>query len=369
MSSRSSGSAAPTSTSCGAASRAADAQESIAASPSARTGRTNEAGMAFEASRPRLVPHADPAGAPVLAPGHLDALWFQVTGTLCNLRCAHCFLSCAPENDAFGHLSIDEIRTRLEESVSLGVREYYFTGGEPFLHPRIVEILSLALSYGPTTVLTNGTLLRPRHVEPLAAAAAASRWSLEFRLSLDGFDADSNDPLRGAGSFERALGGLELLLRHGFLPIVTIVRTWGPEAEPAIYERFVAELAARGCTRPRIKTMPVLRIGCEAERTGGYREYERVTNEMLEEYDLDQLVCAHSRVVTDRGIWVCPILMEAPDGDLGDDLGQAARAPYALAHGACHTCWMHGAICENPGAGAPETGAPAGTVGPAGGVA
>ena len=129
--------------------------------------------MAFEASRPRLLPHAEPAGAPVLAPGHLDALWFQVTGTRCNLRCAHCFLSCAPENDAFGLLSVEQIQTRLEESVSLGVREYYFTGGEPFLHPRIVEILTLALSYGPTTVLTNGTLLQPRHFEPLAAAAAA----------------------------------------------------------------------------------------------------------------------------------------------------------------------------------------------------
>ncbi|HET6362757.1 MAG TPA: radical SAM protein [Gemmatimonadota bacterium] len=314
--------------------------------------------MAFEASRPRLSPHSDRSAAPVLAPGHLDALWFQVTGTLCNLRCAHCFLSCAPENETFGLLSIDEIRAQLEVSVSLGVREYYFTGGEPFLHPRIVEILALALSYGPTTVLTNGTLLRPRHLEPLAAASAASPWSLEFRLSLDGFDADSNDVLRGAGSFERAMDGLELLLRHGFLPILTVVRTWDPDAEPAIYERFVAELAARGCTRPRIKTMPALRIGCEAERTGGYRDYERVTNEMLDDYDLDQLVCAHSRVVTDRGIWVCPILLDAPDGDLGHDLRRAASAPFALAHGACHTCWMHGAICANPGGSAPEIGAP-----------
>ena len=313
--------------------------------------------MALEASRPRVLPHTDPAAAPVLAPGHLDALWFQVTGTLCNLRCAHCFLSCAPENEAFGLLSVEEIRARLEESVSLGVREYYFTGGEPFLHPRIVEILTLALSYGPTTVLTNGTLLRPRHVEPLAAVAAASPWSLEFRLSLDGFDAEGNDPLRGAGSFDRAMDGLELLLRHGFLPIVTVVRTWDPEAESAIYRRFVAELAARGCTRPRIKMMPALRIGCEAERAGGYREYECVTNEMLDEYDLDQLVCAHSRVVTDRGIWVCPILLDAPDGDLGDDLGRAAVAPFQLAQGACHTCWMHGAICANPGAVAPEIGA------------
>lgn len=315
--------------------------------------------MAFEHSRPRARPHTDRAAPPVLEPGHLDALWFQITGTLCNLRCSHCFISCAPDNDAFGLLSLEEVGRRLEESVSLGVREYYFTGGEPFLHPRIVDILTLSLSYGPTTVLTNGTLLKRRHVEPLAEAAASSRWSLEFRLSLDGFDADSNDPLRGVGSFARAIEGFELLLAHGFLPIVTVVRTWDPGEEPEVYHRFVAALRERDCRQPRVKTMPALKIGAEASRTGGYRDHERVTNEMLAEYDLDQLVCAHSRVVTDRGIWVCPILLDSPDGELGDDLEPAARTPFTLAHAACHTCWLHGAICANPGAVALEAGVPA----------
>ncbi len=32
----------------------------------------------------------------------LDELWFQVSGTLCNLRCTHCFISCSPQNDSFG---------------------------------------------------------------------------------------------------------------------------------------------------------------------------------------------------------------------------------------------------------------------------
>jgi uncharacterized Fe-S cluster-containing radical SAM superfamily protein len=315
--------------------------------------------MAFEHSRPRLEPHGDPDSAPVLHAGHLDALWFQVTGTLCNLRCSHCFISCAPENDSFGQLSLEEVERRLQESVALGVREYYFTGGEPFLHPRIVDILALSLSYGPTTVLTNGTLLKPRQLKPLAVAAAASRWSLEFRLSLDGFDPDSNDGLRGAGAFERAIEGFALLLAYGFLPIVTVVRSWDPGREPEVYSRFVAALRARGCAQPRVKMVPAFRIGAEAKRSGGYGESERVTNRMLAADDLDPLVCAHSRVVTDRGIWICPILLDSPDGRLGDDLARAARTPFALAHAACHTCWLHGAICENPGAAVPEAGAPA----------
>src|ERR1700733_13665721 len=101
------------------------------------------------------------ADGPPVALGHLDDLWFQVTGTLCNLRCRHCFISCSPTNDAFAFLDLPTIERRLIESLPLGVKEYYFTGGEPFLHPRTVEILEMTLRHGPATVLTNGTLLRP----------------------------------------------------------------------------------------------------------------------------------------------------------------------------------------------------------------
>ena len=71
---------------------------------------------------------------------HLDELWFQVTGTRCNLTCNHCFISCSPHNSNFGFLSRTEIQKSLEESKQLGVKGYYFTGGEP-LHPEMVEIL------------------------------------------------------------------------------------------------------------------------------------------------------------------------------------------------------------------------------------
>ncbi|MGH7550416.1 MAG: radical SAM protein, partial [Gemmatimonadota bacterium] len=94
----------------------------------------------------RFADHPDPDASPVLHPGPLDALWFQVTGTVCNIRCAHCFISCSPTNRSFDYLSLDDVERRLEESLELGVREYYFTGGEPFLHPDIVEILERALA-------------------------------------------------------------------------------------------------------------------------------------------------------------------------------------------------------------------------------
>ena len=93
---------------------------------------------------------------------HLDELWFQVAGTLCNLECRHCFISCSPHNDSFGFLDLATVRRLLRESVRFGVKEYYFTGGEPFLNPDMVAILESALELGPATVLTNGTVFNIR---------------------------------------------------------------------------------------------------------------------------------------------------------------------------------------------------------------
>jgi len=55
-----------------------------------------------------ITPLPRPATATTLAPAdqvphqplfHLDALWIQVAGTLCNLSCTHCFVSSGPGDD------------------------------------------------------------------------------------------------------------------------------------------------------------------------------------------------------------------------------------------------------------------------------
>ena len=65
------------------------------------------------------------------------------------------------------------------------------------------------------------------------------------------------------------------------------------------------------------------------------------------EYDASRLLCQHSRIVTDRGVSVCPILIEAPDARLGGTLAESWR-PYPLRHQACSTCYQYGALCANP---------------------
>ena len=53
----------------------------------------------------------------------LDALWFQVGGTVCNLWCTHCFINCSPKNHAFEFMSREQVRGYLQESLPYGVKE------------------------------------------------------------------------------------------------------------------------------------------------------------------------------------------------------------------------------------------------------
>ena len=118
--------------------------------------------------------------SPLLA---LDTLWFQVAGTLCNLQGTHCFISSSPTNHAFEMMSLADVRRYLAEAEALGVKEYYFTGGEPFLNRDIFEMIETALALGPVSVLTNGVLIREETAARLRALSDGSPYSLDLRIA------------------------------------------------------------------------------------------------------------------------------------------------------------------------------------------
>ncbi len=286
-----------------------------------------------------------PVAAPTVPISRLDTLWFQVAGTICNLRCHHCFISCTPENDTFKFLSLETVRRYLEESVPLGVKEFYFTGGEPFANPGMCDILAETVQYGPATILTNATLLRQKTLDRLKAINDSTPHTIEIRVSIDGYSPELNDPIRGEGSFESAMTGVENLVARGFLPIITITRTWcGKDDE--VLAGFVEILRARGYEQPRIKILPLLHLGAEENRSRSYTDCERVTHEMMEDHDTSEFLCASARIVTDKGVWVCPILIDSDNARMGDTLADA-MTEYPLRHNACFTCYMNGAICSN----------------------
>lgn len=299
--------------------------------------------------RPAAVPSASasPAspGAPRVELRSLDTLWFQVSGTLCNLACTHCFISCSPTNRTHEHLSLATVRRHLAEAVELGVKEYYFTGGEPFLNPEMEAILEAALAVGPATVLTNGLLLDPERCRRLAALSAASDYSLDLRVSLDGYDAAGNDAIRGEGAFERALAGVRHLAAAGLDPVLTVTEVHADNATAGGKRRFFSLLRSLGIAKPRLKVLPVFHLGAEAERAGAYASWQRLRAGDVPEGGWEHLQCSACRMVTDQGVWVCPILVNEPGGRMGETLADAL-GPFELDHPACWTCHVHGVSCK-----------------------
>src|SRR5690554_3176707 len=114
--------------------------------------------------------------APILELHHLDTLWLQVTGTLCNLACLHCFISCGPKNDNHEMMELSQVEEALAWAREQGVKEYYFTGGEPFMHPEIKAMIEAALAQGPLSILTNGILIDDEMAAWLAEKFRHSRY-------------------------------------------------------------------------------------------------------------------------------------------------------------------------------------------------
>ncbi len=290
--------------------------------------------------------------APRVALRSLDTLWFQVGGTLCNLACAHCFISCSPTNHTHEMMRLPQVLGYLREAAELGVKELYFTGGEPFLNPDMEAILEAALAVGPATVLTNGLLLDPQRCARLAALAGTSPYSLDLRVSLDGYDAASNDAVRGTGTFERVLAGLRNLETVGLNPVVTVTEVCAEAGVDAGKQRFFDLLDGLGLRRPRLKVLPVFKIGAEAQRGGGYESWQRLRatdaaaiGSNSENTAWDHLQCSSCRMATDQGVWVCPILVNEPAARMGDALADALGA-YPLRHAACWTCHAYGVSCR-----------------------
>jgi molybdenum cofactor biosynthesis enzyme MoaA len=275
----------------------------------------------------------------------LDTLWFQVAGTICNLKCTHCFISCSPTNNSHEMLTLAQVRERLAEAVSLGVREYYFTGGEPFLNSEIFPILEETLRQGPASVLTNGLFLTPDRCRRLKDLFDGSDYSLDVRVSIDGYTAAVNDPIRGTGTFEKILRGIANLADAGINPVVTVTEACEGAGTAEGRRHFLEWMRSIGIARPRLKILSLFRIGAEESRLRAYESWESLRGRQLAGEEAENLQCSSCRMVTSRGVYVCPILIDEPRALMGETLGETLR-PFELRYAACFTCHEYGVTCR-----------------------
>ncbi len=285
---------------------------------------------------------------PTLDLQHLDTLWLQVTGTLCNLACLHCFISCGPKNDSHEFMELSQVQEAINDAVAQGVKEFYFTGGEPFMHPEIREMIDAALAHGPLTILTNGILIDDDLARWLADRFHQSRYSLDLRVSLDGTTPAENDVIRGRNTFEKILAGVDRLVAAGLNPVITVTTCHAELGGAEGRARFFDLLQSRGMDKPRLKFLSPFKIGREERRhggDGGYQPYELLREADLDDDARDALQCSSCRMVTSKGSYPCPILIEVEDARMGDTLDDALK-PIELNHPACYTCFVEGVTCR-----------------------
>lgn len=91
-----------------------------------------------------------------IRPHSLDEVWFH-TGTTCNLSCSFCLEGSKPGDERLQRMRFEDVRPFIDEALFLGVKQFSFTGGEPFVVRDLVRILDYALTYRPCLVLTNAT--------------------------------------------------------------------------------------------------------------------------------------------------------------------------------------------------------------------
>jgi radical SAM protein with 4Fe4S-binding SPASM domain len=95
----------------------------------------------------------------------------------CNMGCPHCYASSEPEGD---HLPLDAALAVIDAVADAGVCQLAIGGGEPLLHPGLVEVLRHARTRGVVPNLTTtGDGMTARTLDALAECCGAVALSLE----------------------------------------------------------------------------------------------------------------------------------------------------------------------------------------------
>ena len=121
----------------------------------------------------------------------------------CNARCVYCN---SPNRDD-DRLSREEHRATLRELARLGAVRIKFLGGEPLLSPDIDDLADEVIRLGMRAAMVTNGFLIPEKIETVRKLS-------EIVISIDG-DEQSHDRQRGAGSWKRAMAGIELCAREG----------------------------------------------------------------------------------------------------------------------------------------------------------
>ncbi|HEX7082097.1 MAG TPA: radical SAM protein [Gammaproteobacteria bacterium] len=295
----------------------------------------------------RFTPTGEPRG--YIQPHALRELWFH-TGTACNLSCPFCLEGSKPGDRRLDRIRLDDVRPLIDEAVALGVEQFSFTGGEPFIVKDFVNILAHAAARRPCLVLTNGTdplLKRLHQIETLRALPHP----VAFRVSIDYPDRERHDAGRGAGSFDKSWKALVELHRRGFKVSLARQIDRGEDA-PRVEAAFRALIRAHGLPEDMtIVGFPDFLPPCSTP------DVPFVTAHCMTTYQTEEsrraFMCAFSKMVVKKNgrmrVYACTLVDDDESYDLGGTLAEAMGKRIVMRHHRCYSCFAYGSSCSELG--------------------
>ena len=271
---------------------------------------------------------------------------------MCNLTCANCYIESSPTNDQLAYISLDEVRTYLDEIRTDGwpVREIGLTGGEPFMNPYIIGIIELSLSRGfEVLVLTNAMRPMMKLANSLNDLNQRLGKRLTIRVSLDHYTQACHEIERGPHSWEPTIKGIRWLSDNGF-GLNVAGRTYWSEAEVSLREGYASLFATLGVDL-NVSDHAELMLLPEMDECVDVPEITEACWDILG-VNPASIMCAASRMVVKRKndnapiVLPCTLLPYDPQFEMGRTLADA-RASVKLNHPHCAKfCVLGGGSCS-----------------------
>ena len=177
----------------------------------------------------------------------------------CNMKCKHCFAS-SLARAAAKETTLEELKHIIDRLHEAKVFSIILTGGEPLVRGDFFDIVRYIKRYPVRLGLnTNAALV----TDEISKRISESDFKSRISVSLDGSNKETYESLRGPGTFEPAIKGLENLLRHNknVRPFSVVTRYNLNDLENIV--KLVKSLGA-----PRIEfnsLMPGERAACYAD--------------------------------------------------------------------------------------------------------
>ena len=249
--------------------------------------------------------------APPRALAAPETIHFSVTGR-CDQACAGCFYSARPGSTVTPADAPFELFERVvRQAAEARVFQMALGGGEPLLHPRLLDMVRLARQSGIVPNLTtNGNLLTVGVATALEEAGLG-----QAQISLNGASEEINAATRP--NFAQAMAAVEACrtagLRFGFNVLLT--RTSLPDLEAIIRLGQRMDAATVNLLRPKPPTTEGDWLERESPTAADYRQVRRIlrataiphpTTRITVDASLTFLLANHSPQSLYRaGVWGC----------------------------------------------------------------